>query len=243
MPAPVDGVVDLTSGGFPQLIFGFGYDSLSNDYKVVRVAYFNGGGSGGGSCFRAHVYSLGIGRWRSLDMASLPLNLNTIRWRGVYLKGVIHWVCNVIVGFDDNGWIHRSILTFNLGSEEFGEMKMPKELAEASNQTIRVMSIHKSSMEVLGIIHNDFSALHIWVMEKYGDKESWVKLFTVGIGIRNDFNVVVLSDEVVVVQLSSGEWISYDVHSKETKKLMTKSGKLDYVDTYVESLVLLGKHN
>lgn len=61
------------------------------------------------------------------------------------------------------------------------------------------MFIYKSFMEVLGIIYNDFSVLYIWVMEKYGDKEFWVKLFIVGIGIRNDFNVVVLSDEVVVV--------------------------------------------
>lgn len=97
MPFPVDSAVSLTSGGFPKLISGFGSDLVSNGYKLVRIAYFNGGGSWGWTHFRVHVYDLGVRRWRSLGVATVSHNFCTIRWRGVHLNGVIHWVCNVQV--------------------------------------------------------------------------------------------------------------------------------------------------
>lgn len=243
VPVPADGSLDLTPWGFPKLIFGFGFDSLSSEYKVVRVAYFNCGSRV--TRFRANVYGLGVGKWKSLDMTSVPHNFATIRWRGVCLNGVIHWISNMNVSFDDNNLVLRFILTFKLGSETFGEIELPKELSNATGQTVRVLTIPKSCKEVLGVIHNFDKFLSLWVMEDYGSKESWAKLFSINT-LRmpeNDMNVMVLSEEVVVVKTWSGSWISCDVMRERRNGVWSISDRHVYVDPFVESLILLTQGN
>lgn len=239
VPASRD--VELTPGGFPKLIFGFRLDPISNDYKVVRIAYFNG--CCGSTRFRADVYGLGVGKWRVLDMASVCQNLSTIRWRGVCLNGVIHWVCNANVSFDDNDLVLRSILTFELGSGNFGEIELPKETSTVKNQMVRVITVPRSCNEVLGVIHKFGDSLRLWAMEKYGIKESWAKLFCVDIVniVGNDINVGLISEEFVVVQILLGYWFSHHVRTNERKLFRLMSTSIDYVDTYVESLILLGQ--
>uniref|UniRef100_A0A7C9CI64 F-box domain-containing protein n=2 Tax=Opuntia streptacantha TaxID=393608 RepID=A0A7C9CI64_OPUST len=238
---PANRDVELTPGGFPKLIFGFGLDPISNDYMVVRIAYFNG--CSGSTRFRADMYGLGGGKWRGFDMSSVCQNLSTIRWRGVCLNGVIHWVCNVNVSFDDNDLVLRSILTFELGSGKFGEIELPKELSNVKNQTVRVMAVPRGGNEVLGVIHKFGDSLSLWVMDKYGIKESWAKLFCGNIVnvVGNDINVGLISEEVVVVQMLSGYWFSHDVRTDERKVFRRMLKSTNYVDTYVESLILLGQ--
>ncbi|XP_010665975.2 F-box/kelch-repeat protein At3g23880 [Beta vulgaris subsp. vulgaris] len=245
-PVPVNGtVVEFTSGGFPKLIFGFGYDSSSNGYKVVQISYHNGGrGVSDGTSFQANVYCVSNCEWKNLGLSVVPQNIITIRWRGVYLNGVIHWVCNVNVNVDGKDRIHRTILTFKLGNEEFSELKLPKELVDVTNHTLKVVTVPRVGKEVLGVVHNVTNSFSLWVTEEYALKESWVKLFSINFGsmIRNDMNVVVLSDQVVVVKTLLGGWRSYD-HSR--KQIFyhhnTIPEGLDYVDSYVESLILLGQ--
>lgn len=156
---------------------------------------------------------------------------------------VIHWVCNANVSFDDNDLVFRSILTFELGSGNFGEIELPKETSTVNNQMVRVITVPRSCNEVLGVIDKFGDSLSLWVMEKYGIKESWGKLFCVDIVniVGNDINVGLISEEVVVVQILLGYWFSHHVRTNERKLFRLMSTSIDYVDTYVESLILLGQ--
>ncbi|CAL5406742.1 unnamed protein product [Camellia sinensis] len=80
----------------------------------------------------------------------------------------------------------------------------------------------------------------MWVMEKYGLVESWTKLFAI-IDYQESLGPVIgfrKNNEVLLV--SSGNLVSYDPETKEKKNHGIHGiGYLFYVDTYVESLVLV----
>ncbi|XP_057537388.1 F-box protein At3g07870-like [Amaranthus tricolor] len=238
------GDVSFTSGGFPKLIFGLGFYSYSNNYKndymIIRVAYSNSG-TGDLICtnFRVGLYSINKGEWKSLEMKSFPHYITTIRWRGLYLNGVIHWICNVGVNRDGCDEIYRLILTFNLEDESFGEIELPKEVVDVTNQTLRVVMVPLDGKEVLGVVHVKV-VFNLWVMKSYGEKNSWVNLFNINFdsGIMNDMNVAILDDHVVVK--TYGGWISYDRKKKEMCNLNKIRPCCDYVDTLVANLILIG---
>ncbi|XP_060170529.1 F-box protein CPR1-like [Lycium barbarum] len=70
--------------------FGFGYDVINDDYKVVRIVQFSGSKKGS---FRSDVkvYSLKSSCWRGVD-GQLPYFLRYVDQPGVYLNGSLHWV-------------------------------------------------------------------------------------------------------------------------------------------------------
>ncbi|GMN61578.1 hypothetical protein TIFTF001_030663 [Ficus carica] len=84
---------------------GFGYDSGTNDYKVVVFGYDNL------KRFTAEVYSLNTHSWREivfgLDVDCMPDSPTT-----VYLKGVFYWLSwkRIILSFDMCSEVRHSIL-------------------------------------------------------------------------------------------------------------------------------------
>ncbi|XP_021753702.1 F-box/kelch-repeat protein At3g23880-like isoform X2 [Chenopodium quinoa] len=237
--------VQNTAGGFPKLIFGFGFDSCSCSFKVVRVSYST---RYTGTCFLSAVYNITDGEWNCLGSTRVPYFITTIRWRGMCLNGVIHWICNLNVNLDTdpNDRVYRMIWTLALGNAEFGEIMLPKELMNMPDGSLRVIMVPRNGKELLGVIHIRNDIFSLWVMENYGVKSSWVKLFNVNFydSIKNDMNVLVISDHEVVVKTTRDGWLSYDHNLQQIKCLETKlSRSVDYVDTYEENLFLVGQNS
>ncbi|XP_030926206.1 F-box/kelch-repeat protein At3g06240-like isoform X1 [Quercus lobata] len=231
LPYP-DATVD--THGTSHTSFGFGFDPKTNDYKVVRILSIHGGYSDFvKSRLVVEVYSLFASEWR---MLSLPPICAKIRiGRATFANGALHWIAFTN---DDK----QFVLVFDLGDEVFREILLP----EFPGQVIWTgLSVYGNSIAgfriTVGI--DEKVQINICVMKEYGVASSWTPFFTadfefVGptprpIGFRRN------GDAVFV--LGKEKLVCWNPESKEFKDLRMIGDHDPFIDSYIESLVLLDK--
>ncbi|XP_026416821.1 F-box protein At3g07870-like [Papaver somniferum] len=145
------------------MMFGFGYDSSTNVYKVVRIFYpwhqkMHDGGSFVGQIY---VYTLGCrgSGWRPAGNIDHHLDEKP----GVLANGALHWL----------GKNKNRILAFDLADEKFREIAAPPGLDLSYKQTSRF------SLRVFGgwlCIHHKLNeeslTTDIWVLKKKNTTEN-----------------------------------------------------------------------
>lgn len=140
---------------------GFGVCPKTNDLKIVTVL-FTGNWIG-------KVSTLGCGGWRSISVnLDLP-NSPTFKPDQVVIDGVIYWVVY-------NGTLRNMIISFDLESEEFGEVELPNGLARPRIE----LTVFKRK-DSLAMVTYDFPALDldVWMMRKIdGAKYLCTKVYT-----------------------------------------------------------------
>ncbi|KAM7259788.1 hypothetical protein ACFE04_015529 [Oxalis oulophora] len=164
-PYPIEGI----SGSL-----GFGYDSLSNDYKIVKInqSYQNT------KSYQIWVYSLRKNSWKSLGHSTISL-FDSI---GTYASGNIHWRRQNAKG----------IVAFDLARENFKEIGIPNEFDE-DFINLGAMGIHKDCLCIHILEHITSSiSLVIWKMQEYGVEKSWTKLLILPFTMST-FNYICLS--------------------------------------------------
>lgn len=131
---------------------GFGYDSATDDYKVVRIMEFRT--SNGFCSSEVKVYGLKSNSWKRVQ--NLPSNH---RYFGSYihcLNSAVHWLTNPDLG---NTFI---ILTLDLVSEKYHEFPTPEDVMHA---------FPLPGLTVLGgclcFIVNNKAESHVWAMKEY----------------------------------------------------------------------------
>ncbi|XP_048433557.1 F-box/kelch-repeat protein At3g23880-like [Pyrus x bretschneideri] len=234
-------------GGFDAAI-GFGYDAMTSDYKVVRVATPKNKLQGP---TMAEVYSLATGSWRSLGSVA-PQCAIYGREKQLFFNGALHWPA-VSRERDDH-----FILTFDLGNELFYKMSMPSSVIWSYILGLLLSVSGDKKFVTLFVMNADSkdSYLEIWVMKEYGVKESWTKLINLGPqGPERLFPRALCfrrNGEVLVMLLKGGrqlgfetniskhELVSLDLVSKQMESLEI-CGPYCSVDSYEESLLLLDK--
>ncbi|XP_059660424.1 F-box protein CPR1-like [Cornus florida] len=232
------------SHGLLRFVLAFGFDSRTNDYKVVRIVHLH-------NSFdfvvppEVDVYELSTGVWRSSGSAAPPYYANVGHWSHVFVNGASHWVafeCLGVYGFKQN---RNLILSFDMGSEVFKEMILPDSVANGRKLNLSIALFGES----LSVFHYDdgywstSKSCCIWVMKEYGVEGSWTKLFTVDLGGINKVLGFRKTGEVLV-EKSDGELVSYDPNSEEEVETGIRSCQSSlHLDTYMESLVLLGGKN
>lgn len=148
-------------------VYGFGYDPVHDDQKLVRISqYIDLDNEGFVS--KVKVYSLRANELRDSD--DMPYVLCYTRKNGTLASGHLHWVVNRKFKFDEDDLI----VAFDLTVESFRELPMP----ECTEQKFQI------DVGVLGgcvcMVANYCDVrVDVWVMKEYGVKESWAKLFTV----------------------------------------------------------------
>ncbi|XP_057506721.1 F-box protein At3g07870-like [Actinidia eriantha] len=222
-------------------VLGFGFDSRKNDYKVVRIA-------GDGSKIvppRVEVYELGSGAWRVIDAIVPPYEMHHC-WLQANLNGIVHWLafnpCQM-------GGFQSLIVAFDVSDEVFREIMLPPSLG-SENLLNLSLTVYGDS---LALCHYSQGTQHrracsIWVMKEYG-VATWFEIFTIelqqGVGLVLRF----LKNGEVVLATGEGELVSYNPKKQQVKSLgifgsshplILHTGSF-YVDTYVESLVLLDR--
>ncbi|PSS04826.1 F-box protein [Actinidia chinensis var. chinensis] len=180
-------ILDSPTG--TSIIFGFGYDSISNDYKIMAMKvefkyyyiFF---------CTGLWVYSLKTKLWTISSSSSFPSKKYRIIPRdGVFASNTLHW----IMERQDFNRFHNKryvIGAFDLGGDnQFYEIQPP----DYSN-FINVAKIKLINLGVLNgclcVCSNNRTVtapIDIWVMKEYGAKESWTRLISF-LPIRPDFN-------------------------------------------------------
>ena len=149
--------------------FGFGYDSFTDNYKVIVVLdYFDRDSTGSDNLVlksEVKVHTLGSNIWRNIQ--EFPFGVFPFARSGKFLSGTINWlasrtfhqVCNpFIVSFDLAKESYQKLSPPSYGGADVGKML-----------TLGVLR------ECLCLTCGD----DVWVMKEYGKKESWTKLFTI----------------------------------------------------------------
>ncbi|CAL5406745.1 unnamed protein product [Camellia sinensis] len=234
---PRPSVVFQTHGPFMHSI-GFGFDSINNECKVVRVTYVEDDDGFDIVPPEVELYSLSRGCWQSISYRGLQ-SIIPERSPQVYINGAVHWIA-----YDrkTNGSIRRSlIVSFNMCDELFREIFLPDSLAAQCGIDIEINVFGES----LCVMHNVFlsgsnQTYNMWVMEKYSVVESWTKLFAIVDYQQSLGPVIGFRKNSEVLLERSENLVSYDLKTKETKNLGIHGvGCFFCVATYVESLVLV----
>ncbi|KAJ9174392.1 hypothetical protein P3X46_013039 [Hevea brasiliensis] len=219
---------------------GFGFDSTTDDYKLVRIvcSHFNYGE------IRpfVEIYSLRSRGWRKVDN-----NLQyviTARSTSAFLNGACHWVAT------KRGYGHGvcdAIVSFSLGEEVFGEMEVPDCLVK-KYQFVDVAVFDGSLLLAASFKFSGESCFTVWMMKEYGVPGSWTKLFDIP-----DFEshlkwirklVAFRQSGKVLLAKLFGQLVFYDPKTEEIFDTKIRGNALSfYLDTFVESLVLLNEAN
>lgn len=153
-------------------IYGFGYDSVSDDYKVVRIVMLEGMHDDESFHYEAKAYSLKANSWHRVE--KFPHYPHLKRTGGVLVKGALHWVVNEEPRIPR---ISRAglIVAFDLACEKYRLVPQP----EYSDLNF-FMNVERLG-ECLSVVCYYYYCenVHVWVMNGYGVKESWTKLISV----------------------------------------------------------------
>ncbi|XP_076948088.1 F-box/kelch-repeat protein At3g23880-like [Bidens hawaiensis] len=133
------------------LCWGFGYDSLRDDYKVIVGARRDDKQT----CFR--LLSLKSNVWRDVGDENYNCFINEV---GVLYNGALHWIV-----VDRNQ--KTLIVSFALSREEFKEIPQPDNDARYKCTWSSYPGIMKECLCVFGF------CCGVWLMKKYHVKESW----------------------------------------------------------------------
>lgn len=102
--------------------YGFGYDSVHDDYRVVRIAQFPNVVQND-----VRIYSLKSNGWRMGKDFPYRLCCTT---HGVFVSDALHW----LVILPDKKMVSM-IVSFNLGTEEYGLLPGPS-ISHVENMSI-----------------------------------------------------------------------------------------------------------
>ncbi|PIA29200.1 hypothetical protein AQUCO_06100006v1 [Aquilegia coerulea] len=130
---------------------GFGFDSISNEYKVVRVLIAF-------SKCRAEVYTLGSRTWREIPMEISCVS--SMKESNVFLNGVIYWVA---CRYDTT----LAIMSFNVATEEFDIIELPSKIQKVKLDVLDLAVLRDCLCLIEGC--------YMWVRKDHGVQGSWIK--------------------------------------------------------------------
>ncbi|XP_027119000.1 F-box/kelch-repeat protein At3g23880-like [Coffea arabica] len=149
-------------GKFKHMTYGFGYDEVHDDYKVVAIGYSCPYGM---NCQTiVNVYSLRTNSWRNIQGYEGGFISSC---SGVFVNGALHW----LVVSEDGSISSWRIVSLNLATETYGEILQPN--YEKGNVSFTPGVLEGN----LCVFYNHYEVkFDVWVMKEYGLKESWTKL-------------------------------------------------------------------
>ncbi|XP_017251007.1 F-box protein CPR1-like [Daucus carota subsp. sativus] len=150
-------------------IIGFGYDSISADYKVVRCEYDY---SRYFKARKVHVYSTNADCWREIR-PTIPLEYSSwipLEYRGWRSKRA-DIVVNGVVYFDN----FDELISFDLHKEIFGRIPLP---SSHRLQLSKVLDFEGAVAMVFGYIGDEVGA-HLWTLDDVSGRVTWTKIFSI----------------------------------------------------------------
>ncbi|XP_045822488.1 F-box/kelch-repeat protein At3g23880-like [Trifolium pratense] len=136
---------------------GFGYDPISDNYKVVVVLLPSD-----------NVYTLGTNFWKNIE--EFPFGCVAVQQRsGTFVSGTINWLVSRMYPTRRQHFI----ASFDLRNESYQEVFLPD---------CRVVDVYNLRLGALGVLRDCLCLVFrndVWVMKEYGNHESWTKLFAI----------------------------------------------------------------
>ncbi|KAL1211820.1 F-box/kelch-repeat protein [Cardamine amara subsp. amara] len=205
--------------------FGFGFDDLTHDYKVVKLVATSE------DILDASVYSLKADSWKRICNLNYEHN-DGFYTSGVHFNGAIHW------GFTEGSHHQRVVVAFDLQTEEFREMPLPD---EAEDCTHEFRNFVVGSLNGCLCVVNSCYEVHddIWVMNEYGEVKSWTRIRISFLYRSMKPLCSTKNDEEVLLEID-GDMVLYNFETNTSTDLGICGVKLSdgfEANTYVESLI------
>ncbi|KAM0054322.1 putative F-box domain-containing protein [Helianthus debilis subsp. tardiflorus] len=226
---------------------GFGVCSKTADAKIVTITHSQSGIIDMESVnpWQAEVFTLTTRAWRSLYSDNLPRKSIKCFKLPVVVDGCLYWLAHdrERITVDDGTITTDLIISFDLTSEEFGEVNLPDSLAHPHCS----LSMHKLR-ESLVVVEADTQVYHLWVMED-GVPKSFQKLFTMSIHSPGVSMVCLrgfmkTGEPLIELRTHPGNTrilAAYEPYSNSINNLRinVRKGLYYFVYSYTETLLLL----
>ncbi|XP_026441147.1 F-box protein CPR1-like [Papaver somniferum] len=221
------------------IAYGFGYDSEIDDYKLVAISD-NDEPTG---CSSIEVYAVRSNSWSRIQCTVKYSFYVGKRSRGVFLNGGLHWL----------GWIgtrnksSEAIFCFDISNEIVVVIPLPENIippVDFLGQVYKNLGVWGDSICVAFVY--DRLRLDVWVMLKYGLKESWTKLFTTTRLPRSNRMpfwkpLLCFNNGKILVDYGLEQLVLLDTTSEALKSVVVRDITMgDNREIYVETIASLG---
>ncbi|KAF8118017.1 hypothetical protein N665_0006s0021 [Sinapis alba] len=245
----VNGLIDFEPIDFPgpffsreYVFYGLGYDSVTDDYKVVRMIQSKQEGDDGYP-FEIKVFSLKSNRWKRIHLhfevqilfIYFYYHLLYRRGNGVLASNSLHWILPRSQGHI----AFNTIIRFDLASDDLGVLSFPQDLYCEDDMDIGVLDGCLCLM-----CYSEFSHVDVWILREY--QGEWSKFITVPkLEIVESFKFVrplIYSKDrsKILLEVNNGKLVWFDLASKSFETLVIKGCDegLCNAEIVVSSLVL-----
>ncbi|KAM5580276.1 F-box/kelch-repeat protein [Rosa sericea] len=208
--------------------FGFGYDSTTDDYKVILGSYKSG------YEFVVAVFMLKRGWWRKLERLN---RYSEVNWVGCLVNEALHWVLH---DPEDGGFISSRIVSFDLAEEKFHEIPFPYPLNPNDRRGLIVeLGILCNCLTlVFRTMYSDAGGnLTMWVMKDYGVEESWTEIIDIPSSEYIYLTCISENGEVLMRLRDEGSLALYNPKEKTIRIVMGYGRYRHETVTYIETLV------
>ncbi|KAI3713768.1 hypothetical protein L1987_72354 [Smallanthus sonchifolius] len=196
-------------------VFGFGYDSMTDDYKVVTVSFFR-------TDLEVYVYSLKTNSWKWVTYYPFDHAYYGKDSTCVFVNGVLHWI-----DIENTGGL-GVIVAFSLTSEIFTELPLPISFDAADS------SMAKNELKlVVGEKLAIFMKGEIWVMNNNNNNNnngvfiSWTEILLHGL---NEVPAMVFYDDGKFLVVSRYEMLMYNIEDGSLCRHTDSYSDMNYVD-------------
>nr|AIG62985.1 S-locus F-box protein type-7 [Solanum habrochaites] len=196
---------------------GFGFDSISKYYKIVRICevFWNPwDGYPGPKETKIDVCDFSMDCWREVEHVNLPL-IYWVPCAEMLYNEVVHWFATI-----DMSMI---ILCFDMCTEIFRNINIPDVCNNLTHKQYYGLVILRGCLTLISYPNpisptdpiND--KVHVWVMEDYGVSNSWILKNTIRV-VPVESPLDVWKNSILLFQSKNGHLISYDINSNEEKE-------------------------
>ncbi|KAL5577962.1 hypothetical protein UlMin_019661 [Ulmus minor] len=191
-------------------IYGFRYDPQGDDYKLVRIFGLLKVEDNVISVCLVDIYSLKNKSHRRIS--NFPYCCAPYK-DGILVNNALHWVVHP----KKESIASKSILAFDLVSEEYNQVLSLYE--DFDYDGTLCLSGTLGGRLCVECWTKSWECMEVWVMEKYGAKESWTRLFSLSNNdcfapCRTTLTYWKTSDNVLLIDDCEKEYIIYNLKTE-----------------------------
>ncbi|KAL5725166.1 hypothetical protein ACHQM5_008340 [Ranunculus cassubicifolius] len=146
--------------GSKDTVTGFGFDVVSKVFKVIRI--MEDEEEMFASNTYLEVFNFSSGKWSFKHGVHCSFDTTA----NVYFNGSLHWIGSP-----------RVIISFNLHTEEFQQIPLPRVINSGSSTSEPYLVVLQTSLCVIRTVTKEH--IEIWAMKEYTSQPIWGKIFTI----------------------------------------------------------------